>query len=196
MSFEIKDIDHGWAALVRAIDVAKNGANHVKVGVMGDEMHEGEKATMVQVAAIQEFGAPEVPIPERSYVRSTFNENREKYLELLKRGVKALYKDKDPGTLNRALGLVGARMAADMKKKIRTGIDPPLKQGTIDKKGSSKPLVDTGQLLSSITWAVVRKDGSPVETSAGAEHGGHKGAHGKAHSSGHGAAKSHGKGHV
>ena len=60
-------------------------------------------------------------------------------------------------TLPRALGLLGARMSADMKMTIKNRIPPPLQPETIRRKGSDVPLIDTGQLINSITWAVLTK---------------------------------------
>ncbi len=38
--------------------------------------------------------------------------------------------------------------------KIQRGIDPALKDATIAKKGSSTPLIETGQLINSIDFEV------------------------------------------
>jgi len=45
----------------------------------------------------------------------------------------------------------------DVLDRIDSGIDPPLKDSTIARKGSSLPLVDKGILRASIT-GIVRKE--------------------------------------
>lgn len=45
----------------------------------------------------------------------------------------------------------GLKLAAIMRQKIQGGIPPPNAQMTIDIKGSSKPLVDSGRLFKAIT---------------------------------------------
>jgi hypothetical protein len=41
-----------------------------------------------------------------------------------------------------------------VQMRISQGIPPALAQATVDRKKSSVPLVDTGQLRSAITWQV------------------------------------------
>ena len=55
------------------------------------------------------------------------------------------------GTLCRQL-----RVHRDAVRRVLTqaGIAPPLKPATIARKGSSTPLINTGQLRSAITWRV------------------------------------------
>jgi len=55
-----------------------------------------------------------------------------------------------------ALGLVGEVMADAITQKIITLRTPPNAPYTIKAKGSSNPLVDTGQLKNSITYEVNR----------------------------------------
>jgi hypothetical protein len=51
---------------------------------------------------------------------------------------------------------LGQQMVSDVNQTVRSGagVPPPLKPATIARKGSSRPLVDTGRLLSAITWVV------------------------------------------
>jgi hypothetical protein len=94
----------------------------------------------------------EIVIPERSFIRSTIDEHAEQYHELVKKLAGMVIDGKM--MTRQALGLLGARVVADIKRRIQRGIDPPLKQATIDRKHSSKPLIDKGQLLNSITHEV------------------------------------------
>ncbi|MEE9374564.1 MAG: hypothetical protein V3V00_16025 [Saprospiraceae bacterium] len=50
----------------------------------------------------------------------------------------------------RALGLYGELHQDQIKTKIRDMKSPPLEQVTIDKKKSSNPLIDTGQMIQSV----------------------------------------------
>ncbi|MDF7681191.1 hypothetical protein PT300_11600 [Enterobacteriaceae bacterium ESL0689] len=49
---------------------------------------------------------------------------------------------------------MGEKLAGEVKRKIQSGIAPPLDPKTIARKGSSRPLIDTGNLLQSITYEV------------------------------------------
>ena len=57
-------------------------------------------------------------------------------------------------TAEAALGALGEEAKNISKVAITEGITPALKSATIKRKKSSKPLIDTGQLLNSITYEV------------------------------------------
>jgi phage gpG-like protein len=108
-----------------------------------------------EIAAAHEFGVPG-HIPERSFLRSTVEENKEKAAAFLAKNIlETLLTDGDKTT---PFALLGEKMAGEVKRKIQTGIDPALNPKTIERKGSSKPLIDTGQLLQSITYEVREND--------------------------------------
>ncbi|QXF35240.1 hypothetical protein CE143_20230 [Photorhabdus luminescens] len=95
-------------------------------------------------------------IPERSFLRSTFNEKKGDYAKDLTKGIQSeLLND---GDLVKAFEKLGEKVVGDVKAKILSGVEPALSPKTIRRKGSSKPLIDTGQLLQSITYEV-RDDG-------------------------------------
>jgi hypothetical protein len=53
--------------------------------------------------------------------------------------------------------VMGSTLANAMKRKIvdGAGVPPPNAPSTVAKKGSSRPLVDTGRLVNAITWASI-----------------------------------------
>ncbi|MEY0908199.1 hypothetical protein AB7180_15570, partial [Providencia rettgeri] len=55
---------------------------------------------------------------------------------------------------DRPFAIVGEKLAGEVKRKIQAGINPPLDPKTVKRKKSSKPLIDTGNLLQSITYEV------------------------------------------
>lgn len=70
-----------------------------------------------------------------------------------------LFKRFNLGTisLQDAANIVGAKAAAIIKKTIRDFDDPPNSPGTIAKKKTNNPLVDTGLMMQSVTWDVRKK---------------------------------------
>ena len=157
MSFKLKDKDRGWRALQAfAKKVAAKQAT-VHIGVIDDGSRDGGDLTNAELAAIHEFGAPGANIPERSFIRSTFDTNQAKYRDLLKRLGKAVLLKRQ--SVVDALGILGATMAADIKKRVTSGphIPPPLAAATARRKGSDRPLVDTGQMINAVTWKVVSR---------------------------------------
>lgn len=158
MSSRVTVKDNGAAALLARAKTLAAG-RVVRVGVLADapkDPHEGEKPsgmTLLEVAAVHEFGAPAAGIPQRSFIRATIDLHREDIAQLqivLARRVIA-----GELTADQALDQLGAKVAAMCQNRIAEGISPALHPDTIAKKGSSTPLVDTGQLRSSIAWKVL-----------------------------------------
>jgi hypothetical protein len=91
-----------------------------------------------------------IVIPERSFMRSTFDKNVEKYQRAIQREAKkvALLKESP----YRAIDRIGEIARADIIRTINRGISPPLKPATVRRKRSSKPLIDTGQLKQAIRY--------------------------------------------
>lgn len=173
--------------------------SHAKAGILGtyaakehdpEDGKPAEPITMVKLAVVHEFGSPEEGIPERSFIRSSFDEHRGEYLQLLESGVKAVLEDRK--TARQVLAIAGLKMVADIKNGITRGlgIPPPNSPATIAKKlakgqwnidaqhkktgrpkeelvaeaaGQVRPLVDSGQLLNSITHEVVVAPGKAAK---------------------------------
>ena len=153
----VTDTDRGAAALLaRARQLA--GGEIVKVGVLDDRpkrkaaSKRGEKLSLLEVAAVHEFGAPAAGIPQRSFIRATIDAHAPEIVEL--QATLAAQVVAGKLTARAALDMIGAKVAAMCQSRIAEGIAPALKPATVRRKGSSKPLVDTGQLRSSITWRV------------------------------------------
>ncbi len=151
-----------WDRLQRALLLNSRAAQEsvAKVGILaakgGDQTVAGTSITMIELAAIHEFGSPEAGIVQRSFIRSTFAREAQAMAELCGKLVtKVIY----GMPLERALGILGAWGAAQIKTTIRerntTGPeDQANRPSTIAKKGSSTPLVDTGRLINAISWSV------------------------------------------
>lgn len=143
-----------WEELRRKVKHV--GKSYVKVGVLGSASKTEENgADIVEIAAIHEFGAPKAGIPERSYLRRTFRESqgRTELEKVTARLAKQLLANKT--SLTEALQQLGAWAVGRVQRRIKQHIPPPLKPATVERKGSSTPLIDTGQLVNAITWEVV-----------------------------------------
>lgn len=93
-----------------------------------------------------------IVIPERSFLRSTFDTNLSKYkLKLDKIADRSL----DGTSLRGGLLLFGEGVRTDVLKKIKSGIPPRLAAATVRaKKGEKTQLITTGQLFNSISSVV------------------------------------------
>jgi len=125
------------------------------VGYFAGEKSESPTFTLPEIAAVQEYGTRNGRIPERSFMRTTFDKFRFIYTqEFLKNGYLAAIGKLDPIT---ALKKVGEEYKSDVVNKI-TGIRSPKNApSTIDKKGFDNPLIETGLMRASIKTRVLKK---------------------------------------
>lgn len=93
-----------------------------------------------------------ITIPARPYIRSTVDENEDRYFGVSKK----LMGQVIDGDLDKAgaLEIMGQLIESDIKRKIITLRSPANVASTIRKKGSDNPLVDTGLLGGSIRFIV------------------------------------------
>jgi hypothetical protein len=142
------DRDLGWQKIKGRLGDA--GKHHLVAGIIGaTDQRDGGEFSNVQIGTVHEFG---LGVPERSFLRATVDERSTFYRRLVKKLMQRALDMK--GTVSEALRILGEQMKADIVRRIDRGIDPPLHPATIAAKGSSKPLIDTGQLKQSITYEV------------------------------------------
>jgi hypothetical protein len=148
----VKVIDRGWNRLVKNLVRSPNVRS--KVGVQGSEAEVARTGglTNAGLAAVHEFGSPARGIPERSFLRSTFDEKQKGYQKELDRIAGMVL---DGAALEGEMRLLGETYRSDIIGKIHSSIPPPLSPETIERKGGeSTPLIDTGQLLNSISVVI------------------------------------------
>jgi hypothetical protein len=161
MASNVKLDDHVFRELTAKIGKAKNA--FVKVGVLqaqGSTAANDGEITLAELAAIHEFGAPRANIPARSFLRATLTQDpgREGVVKMVTGLAKGIIAEKLE--VKEALDRLGAWAAAQVKKRIKAHIPPPLKPETIKRKlskhgaGGSTPLVATSQLINAIMWEV------------------------------------------
>ena len=142
----------------------------VHIGIFADASRDGA-VPMLVIAAANEFGAkipkrqarfedlddenPEkwVIIPERSYLRAWFDENVDVLQATMERLLGQVVEGKISGRA--ALETIGGYVVTQVQAYMVDLKTPPNAPSTIARKGSSNPLIDTGQLKDAITWRVV-----------------------------------------
>lgn len=100
---------------------------------------------IAEYAAYNEFGTE--TIPARPFMLNTFAENEDKYMGLVEGAINTVISG---GSVKNELTRVGFAMQNDIVDKISSGDHTPNKQTTIKRKGSSKPLIDSGDMLRSV----------------------------------------------
>ena len=161
-----KDLGGLWVK----VGYPQNGENKgaLSGGRKKNENLHMEYSEILQIAAIHEFGAPNAHIPERSFIRSTFDRKHGE-LDAFKSGwYDRVMEGKT--SAGKALASIGEKLIAFTKTTIRARIDPPLKKPSRRRSGSGKydadtgcfvsidpiPLLDTGQLMNSLQLKVGR----------------------------------------
>lgn len=164
----VTDRDLGYRDLFKRVDAITRDPHFVTLGVQGDQaekIHGDDKEGIsnLRLAGVHEFGATiqtangTINIPERSFLRSTFDKNHTRYLAAVRKLSDLVLIGKLE--IKQALGIFGERATSDVKKTIEDGIDPENAESTIARKGSSLPLVDTGELKNTAITYMVRREG-------------------------------------
>ena len=155
----IKIDERGWKAVRQAVKNLDKA--HVKVGVLGskggNEKHPTEDGksdfTMVDLAAVHEFGSEDGHTPERAPIRIAFETSEDRLAAFVAPLSKAVIMDKM--TVHKALSLLGLWGQTEVRNTItQSDLPPPLADSTIAAKGSDRPLVDTGRYVQSIAFEV------------------------------------------
>ena len=132
------------------------GKPKVYIGVPASKngMHEGG-INMATLLALHVLGVPTRGIPQRDPLRPPLIANAQRYTDLLALGLKnALSDGTDPKLVYEKIGIVATN---DVKDYFITGNFKALSEKTIKAKGSSKPLINTGELRNSISYEVRNK---------------------------------------
>ena len=143
----LKDIDK--AAIDRLKQRLIQDGRIVNVGVP-EGKREADGTPVAMIAAVHEFGSPSQGIPERPFLRVAVQRHRLEYIRLNRINLVKMLRGQM--TADQALGQLGEMAKGDVQTEIRNGDFAPLKPATIRRKGSSKPLIDTGQMVQSIAW--------------------------------------------
>jgi len=113
--------------------------------------------TVAEVAAFHEFGvgpfqlpsgAVHPGIPQRSFIRGWFDESQPFIAETLRAQMRLVIAGKLP--VEKAGARIALAFEGSVKQRIAKGIAPPLSPVTVAAKGSSKPLIDRGQLRAAV----------------------------------------------
>lgn len=105
------------------------------------------------VATIHEFGTDR--IPARPFMRPAVADHGQEWLDNLADGARAsLRGGPSPAQV---LELVALQAAGNVAEKIQAVTTPGLSAATVKRKGFDKPLIDTGQMIQSVTGKVETK---------------------------------------
>tara|TARA_R110002012_G_scaffold271932_2_gene457263 strand:- start:1137 stop:1637 length:501 start_codon:yes stop_codon:yes gene_type:complete len=161
MAKAVRDKDLGYKRILKEIKKLEKKP-HVKIGLLsntgkqdkgftsGDKIKTTSEVSVLEVGIYNEFGTD--TIPSRPFMRTTHDEHNSKWFGMIRKFTGKMYEGK--ATVNMALEIVGQQATADMKNKIKKGPFTANAPATTKKKKSTKPLVDTAQLIGSINYQI------------------------------------------
>lgn len=137
-----------------------------KVGWVARKQYENSKMTTAAAAAIAEMGSPDKNIPPRPIMRPTIRENKNLWAKIAANEAKKILQGNQTG--ENAMEILGLKAAGDIREKITQIYEPSLSPKTVanrlrKKKNKkiigklTKPLIDTEQMITSLTNTVERE---------------------------------------
>ena len=140
-----KNLQQFKDSVVKAGILAKDGSNNHSEGI-----------TVFQIGMIHEFGAPEKNIPRRSFIRVPIENNIKEITKLIENNHKLVSENSMSAKV--ALDRIGLKAQNPIKKSFRDIDWKANSRATVKRKGSSRPLIDTGQLVGSISYIVEKEN--------------------------------------
>ena len=145
-------IDRGWHRIKRNIFQLQHA--YAKIGLPADGETTGryDMQKVITIGDAHEYGKG---VPERSFLRTAVDEKR----KIIQKKVDLEFYSILRGltTVPMALKRTGDMIKDTIVAKIDSGNFTPLHPRTIARKGSSTPLIETGQLRSTIQTKVYAK---------------------------------------
>lgn len=92
------------------------------------------------------------PIPERPFMRNAMRNNAGKYRDAMATAAPHLLMGET--SLTTVLSKLGQLATDDIKAEIQSLRSPPNSPVTIALKGSSNPLIDSGEMHQAVTWKI------------------------------------------
>jgi hypothetical protein len=182
----VRDTDHGFKAFMKSVRAFEREKPRMVTGIIGATAPHAKKPrkraadadivrpipqaaarpplSVVEIARVHEFGLGNAP--ERSFLRSSFDDNARGYQRYMVSGIRrelleSLGRNQVlVPAMSVTLKRVALKREGDVKRKIRSHIPPPNTPATIRRKGSSTPLVDTGEMMGKVGSELRRGGGA------------------------------------
>jgi len=147
----LKDIDLGYKKALKKL-ISLKGTT-IQAGILKDAGTNEDGEYIADYANANEYG---LGVQERSFMRSTYDEQEAKWNKDADKIVEYIIKDPDVNVDN-LIAILGEKMVGDIKEKIASNIPPPNSDATIKRKKSSRTLIDSGVMRNSIEYEI-KKD--------------------------------------
>ena len=143
-----QQVEEALKALAKKLE----GATRVLVGVPEGAGAYEDGLTIATIAAVNNFGSADGKIPAREFLQPAINKGAPQYQRLAEIMIPKVLSGSMAMTA--LLEQMGNLAEGHVKQEITDFDTPPNAQSTIDRKGSSSPLIDTGALRQSIRYVI------------------------------------------
>ena len=133
-------------------------ATEVRVGFFPESTYGDDGTPVATVAYANEYGVPENNQPSRPFFRNAIDKHKDEWAKSISNGLASVLDAND------VLEGVGAKVQGDIQTSISTLMEPELSQSTLKARrsrgnGSTKPLVDTKVMITSVNYEVIDDQG-------------------------------------
>jgi hypothetical protein len=135
-------------------NIKELGGYQVKIGIMGDA-GEVEGVAVVDYAFYNEFGTSR--IPARPFMSTTYDRHAEDTIKFAQYLVGGLIDGKS--SVSKVLNTLGLHYQSKVRDTIRDAVNwaAPNAPSTIEQKGSSSPLINTGRMVGAVNYEVTKE---------------------------------------
>lgn len=130
-------------------ELNKLAEQEVFVGYQHGEAMEENGADLMEVAAYNEFGTS--TIPSRPFLRNAYDNNADEINAMNEQQARGIMEGKSAEDCLKDMGAYGVSL---VQKEIRDGDFVPNAPDTIRRKGSDRPLIDTGRMRQSVHYVI------------------------------------------
>lgn len=150
------------AKVISGISMVATARVMVGIPAAKDQREDGGEINNAALGYIHDRGAPEANIPARPWLESGIATAQTPIEDGLKRAADAAFEGRPEG-VRRELNVVGLKAQAAVRKKITDGPFDALAPRTLAARRArgrtgTKPLIDTGQLRSAVSYVIREKD--------------------------------------
>lgn len=132
--------------------------HYVDIGILGETNQTEEGGiTLAGIGAVHQFGSPEQGISERDWLVQPIIDAQGQIEKSVEKKIEGLLAE---GKVDEIFKIIGVSAEASVKEAFETGGNgkwAPLKEETIERKGSDTILVDEGDLRDAVTSKVGKK---------------------------------------
>lgn len=126
----------------------------VRIGFQHGKSKEDNGTDICDIATWNELGTTNMPA--RPFLRQSVDNNKSKINAFIREKKKSIVNGSEPEQILKEIGIFQKDL---IQEEITNGDFAPNATSTVKRKGSSKPLIDTGRMRQSVNYEIKEKGG-------------------------------------